>query len=101
MMPEHKFVVDDAVVKVFSCSTKRQREELLQLKRTPPSTLTDFIASILSSRAASGDIQARIGELACKSTEGRLSDVEKADYLGDVRAIKLVATLQRFAQHFG
>jgi len=43
-------------------------------------------------------LQARIEELACKSTEGRLSDAERAEYLGYVRANKFVAILQRQAR---
>ncbi len=43
-------------------------------------------------------LRARIEELAEKSTEGRLSRVEKAEYAGYVRANKFVAILQRQAR---
>ncbi len=40
-------------------------------------------------------ILARIEELATKSTEGELSDQERAEFHGYVRANKFIATLQR------
>ena len=43
-------------------------------------------------------LQARIEELAGKSTEGELTDPEKAEYTGYVRANKFVAILQRQAR---
>ena len=49
----------------------------------------------------SGDaeLQARIEELAQKSTEGELTEDERAEYAGYVRANKFVAILKRQAQH--
>ena len=44
-------------------------------------------------------LRARIEELASKSTEGRLSEKERAEYQGYVRANKFVAILQRQARH--
>jgi len=44
------------------------------------------------------DLQARIEELAGKSTEGQLTDAERAEYLGYIRANKFVAILQRQAR---
>lgn len=43
-------------------------------------------------------LQARIEELASKSTEGQLSEAESAEYAGYVRANKFVAILQRQAR---
>lgn len=43
-------------------------------------------------------LQARIEELADKSTEGQLTEAEKAEYAGYVRANKFVAILQRQAR---
>ena len=43
-------------------------------------------------------LQARIEELADKSTEGQLTESEKAEYAGYVRANKFVAILQRQAR---
>jgi len=43
-------------------------------------------------------IQARIEELATKSNEGQLTDSERAEYEGYVRANKFVAILQREAR---
>ncbi|MCI0536564.1 MAG: M20 family metallopeptidase [Verrucomicrobiales bacterium] len=43
-------------------------------------------------------LQARIEELADKSTEGQLTEAEKAEYAGYVRANKFVAVLQRQAR---
>jgi len=43
-------------------------------------------------------LQARIEELAGKSTEGQLTEAEKAEYTGYVRANKFVAILQRQAR---
>jgi hypothetical protein len=43
-------------------------------------------------------LQARIEELARKSTEGKLTEDERAEYAGYVRANKFVAILKRQAQ---
>ena len=43
-------------------------------------------------------LQERIDELAEKSTEGQLSEDEKAEYEGYVRANKFIAILQRQAR---
>ena len=45
------------------------------------------------------ELQARIEELATKSTEGQLTEAERAEYAGYVRANKFVAILQRQARH--
>jgi hypothetical protein len=47
---------------------------------------------------ADPELQARIDELASKSTEGQLTDSERAEYAGYVRANKFVAILQRQAR---
>jgi hypothetical protein len=47
---------------------------------------------------ADPELQARIEELASKSTEGQLNEAEKAEYAGYVRANKFVAILQRQAR---
>ena len=52
---------------------------------------------VLRFRAAP-ELQARIEELAGKSTEGQLTEAEKAEYSGYVRANKFVAILQRQAR---
>jgi len=44
------------------------------------------------------ELQARIDELAGKSTEGQLTDAERAEYEGYVRANKFTAILQRLAR---
>ena len=44
-------------------------------------------------------LQNRIKELATKSTEGELSEEERAEYEGYVRANKFIAILQRQARH--
>ena len=44
-------------------------------------------------------LKARIEELARKSTEGELTDDERAEYAGYVRANKFVAILKQQAQH--
>ena len=46
-------------------------------------------------------LQARIEELARKSTEGQLTEEERAEYSGFVRANKFVAILKRQALHLG
>jgi hypothetical protein len=46
---------------------------------------------------ADPDLQARIEELARKSTEGELTEDERAEYAGYVRANKFVAILKRQA----
>ena len=50
---------------------------------------------------ASPQLQARIEELARRSTEGQLTEEERAEYSGFVRANKFVAILRRQALHFG
>ncbi len=47
---------------------------------------------------ADPELQARIEELARKSTEGELSDPERAEYAGYARANKFIAILQRQAR---
>jgi len=47
---------------------------------------------------ADPELQARIEELAQKSTEGKLTEDEQAEYAGYVRANKFVAILKRQAQ---
>ena len=47
---------------------------------------------------ADPELQARIEELAEKSTEGQLTEAERAEYAGYVRANKFVAILQRQAR---
>jgi hypothetical protein len=47
---------------------------------------------------ADPELQARIEELAQKSTEGELTDEERAEYAGYVRANKFLAILKRQAQ---
>ena len=44
------------------------------------------------------ELQQRIEELAEKSTEGRLTEAEQAEYEGYVRANKFIAVLQRLAR---
>jgi hypothetical protein len=48
---------------------------------------------------ADPELRARIEELARKSTEGELTEDERAEYAGYVRANKFVAILKRQAQH--
>ena len=45
------------------------------------------------------ELQARIEQLARKSTEGQLSEEERAEYEGYIRANKFIAILQRQARH--
>ena len=45
------------------------------------------------------ELQARIDQLAGKSTEGQLTEAERAEYGGYVRANKFVAILRRHARH--
>ena len=53
--------------------------------------------AVLSFRATP-ELQARIEELARRSTEGQLTEAERAEYAGYVRANKFVAILQRQAR---
>ena len=59
--------------------------------------LPEKAEAVLRFRAAP-ELQARIEELAGKSTEGQLTETERAEYAGYVRANKFVAILQRQAQ---
>lgn len=45
-------------------------------------------------------LQARIEELASKSTEGELTDEEREEYAGYVQANKFVAIMRRQAERF-
>jgi uncharacterized protein YnzC (UPF0291/DUF896 family) len=47
---------------------------------------------------ADPELQARIEELAGKSTEGQLTETERAEYAGYVRANKFIAILRRQAR---
>jgi hypothetical protein len=55
-------------------------------------------ADAVISFRADAELQARIEELARKSTEGELSEDERAEYAGYVRANKFITILQRQAQ---
>ena len=59
--------------------------------------LPEKAEAILRFRAAP-EFLARIEELASKSTEGQLTETEKAEYAGYVRANKFIATWQRQAR---
>ena len=59
--------------------------------------LPEKAEAVLRFRAAP-ELQARIEELAGKSTEGQLTEVERAEYAGYVRANKFIAMLQRQAR---
>ena len=59
--------------------------------------LTEKADALIGFRA-DPELQARIEELARKSTEGELSGDERAEYAGYVRANKFVAILKRQAQ---
>ena len=60
--------------------------------------LPDKADAIISFRA-DPQLQTRIEELARKSTEGQLTEEERAEYAGFVRANKFVAILKRQARH--
>ncbi|MBC8115823.1 MAG: hypothetical protein H7062_15670 [Candidatus Saccharimonas sp.] len=56
-------------------------------------------AAQIASYRADETFQQRIEELATKSNEGELSDDERAEYEGYVRANKFVAVFQSRARH--
>src|SRR4029453_15978106 len=56
--------------------------------------LTPEVARHLVELHASADVQARLEELADKSTEGQLSDAERAEYATAVAAIEFISVLQ-------
>ena len=60
--------------------------------------LLDKAEAVIHFRA-DPQLEARIEELAQKSTEGDLTDDERAEYTGYVRANKFIAILKRQAQH--
>ena len=62
--------------------------------------LPDKRDAVIGFRADS-QLQARIEELARKSTEGQLTEEERAEYSGFVRANKFVAILKRQASRLG
>ena len=59
--------------------------------------LPEKAEAVLRFRAAP-ELQARIEELAVKSTENRLTDAERSEYAGYVRANKFIAILQKQAR---
>ena len=59
--------------------------------------LPEKAEAILRFRAAP-EFLARIEELASKSTEDQLTETERSEYAGHVRANKFIATLQRQAR---
>ena len=59
--------------------------------------LPEKAAAILRFRVAT-ELQARIEELAGKSSEGQLTETERAEYAGYVRANKFIAILKRQAR---
>ncbi|OYW19386.1 MAG: hypothetical protein B7Z55_08935 [Planctomycetales bacterium 12-60-4] len=60
--------------------------------------MTEDQARALLSFQGDARLQARIEELAALSTEGELSDADRAEYEGYVRAIKFIAILQAKAR---
>jgi len=62
--------------------------------------LPDKRDAVIGFRADS-QLQAHIEELARKSTEGQLTEEERAEYSGFVRANKFVAILKRQASRLG
>ncbi|MEM9941568.1 MAG: hypothetical protein AAF939_08255 [Planctomycetota bacterium] len=67
--------------------------------------ITPFLQIILPDKAkqvvefeADPDVRDRIEQLACKSTEGELTDEERKEYEGYVRANKFIAVLKRKAR---
>jgi hypothetical protein len=55
-------------------------------------------AQVVLDYRPSAEFQARVEELAARSTEGKLTEAERAEYAGYVRANKFVAILQRLAR---
>jgi hypothetical protein len=55
-------------------------------------------ARALAAYRGDPSLHARIEELACKSTEGELTDQERAEYEGYVQANKFIAILQAKAR---
>lgn len=80
------------------------------MKRSPETTAFDrglqpLLQAVLLDRADTvvgfhpdPALRDRIEELAAKSTEGELTDEERAEYSGYVRANKFIAILQRQAR---
>jgi hypothetical protein len=60
--------------------------------------LTPEVARHLVELHASADVQARLEELADKSTAGQLSDAERAEYATAVAAIEFISVLQAKAR---
>jgi hypothetical protein len=55
-------------------------------------------AEAVISFGADPELQERIDELAERSAEGQLTETERSEYAGYVRANKFVAILQQYAQ---
>jgi hypothetical protein len=72
---------------------ERGVQPLLQL------VLSDRAQAVLQFRPAPG-LVARIEELAAASTAGRLTEAERAEYEGYVRANKFLAILQKQARRW-
>ena len=61
------------------------------LKKVFPAVISEVVFEV----ATDIKLASRIEELAAKSTEGELTEQEKAEYHGYVRANKFIATLKR------
>ena len=72
-------------------------EELVQIQQ-PRRCLTPEVAQALVNLHADPVVQARLEELADKSTEGALSEDERAEYETYVHAIDFIAVLQTQAR---
>jgi len=87
----------DAGVKSRSWVTANLTCEIAESQAMLEIVLPEKADAVIGFRA-DPELQARIEELAQKSTEGDLTEDERAEYAGYVRANKFVAILKRQAQ---
>ncbi len=79
-------------------STHHQPDILSQLLEPVGQMMPVDFAQKLAALCASPEVQARIDELAARSSEGELTDKERADYEAYVDAIDVISILQAQAR---
>lgn len=79
-------------------STLETTEGLARLLDPLAACFSSEVAKKVASLEADKDVQARIDELAEKANEGALTEKEDAEYMAYIRAMDVVAVLQKKAR---
>ena len=84
--------------KLAIMNTLETSEGLARLLNPLAECFSSEVAKKVAALEADDDVQARIDELAEKSNEGTLTDKEDAEYMAYIRAMDVVAVLQKKAR---